>query len=809
MAVGVLAAFALRVFRLGEQNVWWDEALAIWAVRQSFAGVTAWTASDVHPPLFFWTLWGWVRLVGQTELAARFLTVVWGVLTVALAGAIGLRLAGRPAGVIAVVLVAVSPFEVAWSQELRMYMLASLAGLAAVYAAFRWVDDGGRWLFAYAVAALAALHTVYLAGVTVAVLNLGIVATAAAGRIDRRRLAAWLAAHVAIVGLFLPWWGYAAGRMQSWQVAEAPAAPGFIARLWATLLATGVSTDIERAGPATAACGAALTIAAVRAWGRLPRWRPRWSAPPSRPPGPDLRSSVWSFPWIALALFVVLPPAAVWLATRPRSLFYAPAVEARYFVPFAAPAYVLAGVVLARAWRRGAALGAVLVAVVVLTALAHLAPHFAGRRWRDETRAMALAIWTQAEPGDAVVLVSGNRYPMFLYDYDMPWDRGGRAPAIALPDDGRPGSANRPPVIPFPSRGSDQIGEVGWQAGLEAIVAGHDRVWLAAVDRHLQDPDGRLEAWLDDRLPRVLSEAYGADALHLYARDGRAPRLTMLSSAMPGLSATRAPRLPAFGEPARVGLPGDRLDVTLFLAGAGSAGGAPGAGAGGPPATLRLVAAEGDVPVWEQAVPGAPPGTALQRRRAVIDVSERLPTGSLGLRLDWGSAGDGRGAAATPLVRVGVRGGLPAPDPPFAWPSPPPAGAPLADVGFARLVDFRVAPKAIAPGAPVAVDLLWEVGGSPIPATAPVVFVHVLGPPRPETGDPVWAGHDGPPSSGPWRTGAVFDRHVVRVDPAAPAGTYLVEVGAYDPSNLERYPISGPAADTAGRRAILDEVEVR
>ena len=37
----ILLAFALRVLRLGDANIWWDEGLAIWAVRKSFLGVTA------------------------------------------------------------------------------------------------------------------------------------------------------------------------------------------------------------------------------------------------------------------------------------------------------------------------------------------------------------------------------------------------------------------------------------------------------------------------------------------------------------------------------------------------------------------------------------------------------------------------------------------------------------------------------------------------------------------------------------------------------------------------------------------------
>ncbi|MDW8069818.1 MAG: hypothetical protein RML46_13050, partial [Anaerolineae bacterium] len=54
LVLGLLVAFALRVYRLGDQNIWWDEGLAIWAVRHHFLETTLWTAGDVHPPLYFW-----------------------------------------------------------------------------------------------------------------------------------------------------------------------------------------------------------------------------------------------------------------------------------------------------------------------------------------------------------------------------------------------------------------------------------------------------------------------------------------------------------------------------------------------------------------------------------------------------------------------------------------------------------------------------------------------------------------------------------------------------------------------------------
>ena len=91
----LLAAFALRIWLLGNQNIWWDEGLAIWAVRQGWVRMTLWTASDVHPPLYFWLLKAWVSLAGESEFAARFISLLCGVVTVAALYPLAKALLGR------------------------------------------------------------------------------------------------------------------------------------------------------------------------------------------------------------------------------------------------------------------------------------------------------------------------------------------------------------------------------------------------------------------------------------------------------------------------------------------------------------------------------------------------------------------------------------------------------------------------------------------------------------------------------------------------------------------------------------------
>ena len=87
-----LLAFLLRMIQLHARPLWYDEAFAILYASLSPAKmiygtvtpVTGAGAADVHPLLYYFTLHGCMGVVGPSPLAARFLSVSLGMLTVAL-----------------------------------------------------------------------------------------------------------------------------------------------------------------------------------------------------------------------------------------------------------------------------------------------------------------------------------------------------------------------------------------------------------------------------------------------------------------------------------------------------------------------------------------------------------------------------------------------------------------------------------------------------------------------------------------------------------------------------------------------------
>ncbi len=146
---------------------------------------------------------------------------------------------------------------------------------------------------------------------------------------------------------------------------------------------------------------------------------------------------------------------------------------------------------------------------MILVALAAwtLPGHYADRVLRDELQTMVRAVWSQAEPGDVVLLDSGSRYPIFDYYYA-----------------GRGASAARPEVLLLPPDDREVTPEAVDALLGEWLGAGQ-RVWLAEVDVTLSDPERLARAWLGERYALAASWAYGHNALLLFDGAGRPPAL--------------------------------------------------------------------------------------------------------------------------------------------------------------------------------------------------------------------------------------------------------------------------------------------
>jgi hypothetical protein len=142
------------------------------------------------------------------------------------------------------------------------------------------------------------------------------------------------------------------------------------------------------------------------------------------------------------------------------------------------------------------------------------------------------------------------------------------------------------------------------------------------------------------------------------------------------------------------------------------------------------------------------------------------------------------------------------------WEPPPFArsvGARLGDK--VELVGYDLDREEAKPGDTIHLTLVWrclnQMEGSY------TVFTHLL-----DEGEQVRGQKDNPPVQGRYATTlwvpgeVVVDEYDIVVHGDAPPGTYAIEVGMYDPTNMQRLPAFDPAG-TVGDRILLGKVQIR
>ena len=198
----LLVASALRIYEVSSQNLWIDEANGVLIAQQPLPELLARLKLDSSPPLYYLILHGWMMVFGDSEAALRAPSVLAGVVMVACVFLIGRRLFSLEVGALAATLVAVSPIQIFFSQQARMYALLPLLALLSTYWLWRAISDGRRvFVVAYGLATLAALYThnvgLYLLPAHAAILLWS-------GAL-RRHLWTWLVCAACIVVGYLPW----------------------------------------------------------------------------------------------------------------------------------------------------------------------------------------------------------------------------------------------------------------------------------------------------------------------------------------------------------------------------------------------------------------------------------------------------------------------------------------------------------------------------------------------------------------------------------------------------------------------------
>ncbi len=510
LAAILVIAFTLRIIRLDFQPLWWDEGYSLFFATRDFATMLERTAVDIHPPLYYALLQFWMAFTGKSDVAVRLLSVVIGIATIPLIYALARQLFHDVrVALIAALLLALSPFHVYYSQEVRMYGLVTLLGLASVYLFVQLLAMKPGQPKTAALAAVyipvtaAALYTQYYAAFILAFEIL--ITFLVFGLLDRRPLnwrsfaswwawplAHWFSAWMTISALFLPWVIYAGPRLYVYVTSKVPHeayAPldpmTFLAQHLAAFSTGHLTGWTWLAWGSIVLIVVALIGIIAEAQGR--RGTEENSPLPPRSPAP--------LPTRAFVLLHLAVPLT--LGYLVNLVFPFHPVHGERLLLLAAPAfYLLAANGVIELWNRRTAIGVIALLVIALASLASLYDFYTAPRYpKDDYRPLIAEVQTLAQPDDVFLAI----YPWQI-GYLESYYHGAPLTIVETPSDEW---TNQPLRL---------------QNDLSALLKKNPRVWIPGLQTLGHILEDLLDAHFRGTDYLVLDTWFGTTRLELFQR---------------------------------------------------------------------------------------------------------------------------------------------------------------------------------------------------------------------------------------------------------------------------------------------------
>jgi mannosyltransferase len=461
----LVLGFGIRLVGLDFHSLWLDEAVSVYLASFPLSEILhqGMTLQEPNPPLYHLSLSAWMQVFGSGEASVRLLSAFLGTLYLPAVYLLGRRLLSRRAALLALLLTAINPFLVWYSQEARMYALVATLSVWSVYCFVRALSTPRwSWWAAYVVLTVMSLYAhLYAVFVMPAELLLLLL------YVRRRRAVVWqgLLAWGACVVCFSPWlW-------RAWQLSAATPSWRPASSLGAMVAACLEAFSVRQVPlPGVWLGGTMVVLGGVVVVGLLPRLGDAGAGGRREGKLADVRSTV------LLVLWLLLPLLAAYVLSFRQQIF-----TVYYLIVIVAPFLLAlaAGLDKLLSWHR--AVGAATL-VLVAGALAYgLCFNWSLDYRKEEWRAAARYVSAHAGPGDAVLCHADYVRIPFQYYF-----RG-----------------EQPVFAPFggPVGGRDEVGDA--LAGL----GNYDTVWLVQSHTDWVDPNRTVEGWLSGRFP-IVTEQY-------------------------------------------------------------------------------------------------------------------------------------------------------------------------------------------------------------------------------------------------------------------------------------------------------------
>lgn len=531
--LAILLGFALRLYHLGAESLWYDETVSVALAQKSIPALIRHTAGDIHPPGYYLLLHGWQTLTHPTPAFGLEFLYAWpsvwcGVIILVLLFAIGRQLLTAQVALLALWLAALNPYHIWYSQEVRMYTLGAMCGLFCLWALLQWWQrppqntlSRYRWLVGYIGAGAGGLYTLYYFLFALIALN-GIALWLWRRRrpLAGRVIGIWVLAQGALLALWLPWlpifWR---------QITDPPVPPWRTS--WATTsqllsaLAESASALVSgQSAPAPTAwlwlliVGIILLLASL---GYTNKHLPKTAVANEQPT--RLSQPVGS---LILLIYLLVPVIALIAFT----LGGTPLYHVRYLFTYAPPLMLLLATALFAIFSRQRLFGGLALSLILLMNGWSLYQFWFAPAFRtDDHRGAVAQVATAWRPGDVIVVNAGWVYtalttywPTDLIGVDAalppplarmvrlidvhtlwPQNRQDAPTSLATPLLVRTGSVDGAPSLGWGDPASDffAMRAATTTDALNTLARHANRLWHYRLYDTVNDPQGFIRTWLE------------------------------------------------------------------------------------------------------------------------------------------------------------------------------------------------------------------------------------------------------------------------------------------------------------------------
>ena len=205
----LLLALALRIPGI-DRAFWVDEVYTVAERGQlDITGIIV-TGSDPHPPLYYLLVNGWMRLFGNSEVAVRSLSVLFGLASIVAVYLLAIQLYDKRTGQIAALLMSISWFQIQHALTARMYTVFVTFSVLSLFFYIRALEDHSvDNRLGYALTTVAMLLT-HVYGVFVVLAQLIHLTYKLYSWANVTRLKKWAVTQTMAFSFFVPWIGLVA-----------------------------------------------------------------------------------------------------------------------------------------------------------------------------------------------------------------------------------------------------------------------------------------------------------------------------------------------------------------------------------------------------------------------------------------------------------------------------------------------------------------------------------------------------------------------------------------------------------------------